>query len=38
MSERFQVGDFVTRTSHNKDVLFRIETMQMQNGKKSRRY
>ncbi len=34
MSERFQVGDFVTRTSHNKDVLFRIETMQMQNGKK----
>lgn len=35
MSERFQVGDLVTRTSHNKDVLFRIEALQLQNGRKS---
>jgi spore coat assembly protein len=33
MSERFQVGDFVTRTSHGKDVLFRIEALQMQNSR-----
>lgn len=35
MSERFQVGDLVTRTSHNQDVLFRIEALQLQNGRKS---
>lgn len=34
MSERFQVGDLVTRASHDRDVLFRIETLQMQNGKR----
>lgn len=34
MNERFQVGDFVSRVSHNKDVLFKIEAMQVQNGKK----
>lgn len=34
MNERFQVGDFVSRISHNKDVLFKIEAMQVQNGKK----
>lgn len=33
MNERFQTGDFVTRLSHNKDVLFRIEAIQQQNGK-----
>ncbi|MBQ5701984.1 MAG: hypothetical protein IIV70_00155, partial [Peptococcaceae bacterium] len=33
MNERFQTGDFVTRLSHNKDVLFRIEEIQQQNGK-----
>ena len=34
MSERFQIGDFVTRLSHKKDMLFRIEAIQQQNGKK----
>ena len=34
MSERFQTGDYVTRISHKKDVLFRIESIQTQNGKK----
>lgn len=33
MHERFRVGDFVTRVSHDKDVLFRIESIQTQNGK-----
>ena len=34
MSERFHPGDYVTRISHQKDVLFRIEAIQQQNGKK----
>lgn len=35
MSERFRVGDFVTRVSHDKDVLFRIESFQVQNGRQT---
>lgn len=34
MTERFQVGDYVSRNSHNKDVLFKIESFQMQNGRR----
>ena len=34
MNERLQVGDFVTRVSHQKDVLFRVEALQVQGGKK----
>ena len=34
MTERFQVGDFVSRISHNKDVLFKIEGFQTQAGRK----
>lgn len=34
MTERFQVGDYVSRNSHNKDVLFKIEAFQMQSGRK----
>jgi len=34
MSERFQVGDYAARLSHNQDVLFKIEALQQKNGKK----
>lgn len=34
MNEPFQPGDYVTRISHQRDVLFRIEAIQQQNGKK----
>ena len=31
--KKFQEGDLVSRTSHGRDVLFRIERIHQQNGK-----
>ncbi|MBP3340972.1 MAG: hypothetical protein J6K99_00380, partial [Peptococcaceae bacterium] len=33
IEKTFQEGDLVSRTSHGRDVLFRIERIHQQNGK-----